>query len=299
MNDTATCRYGHSRRERKQNIRAFCFMIPGLVGLYIFFLKPFATVVGFSFSDNALTRRFAGFKNFTELFGNDAFRHAVLNSAFLALAGTFLLITASLPVAEFISHAKRFTSALKTIMMIPFIMPAASIALVFSMLTDHSRFLIGVFQAIGVGDSHSVSGQYAMLFILLLFLWKNMGYMVLLFGGSLLKADQNIIEAAKLDGAGVIRIFFEIKLRSISPSIVFGVLLSIMSSFGMYREVFLIYGSHPPASVYLISHYLSNTMGMMNYSKMSAAALVVMLSVVALSVILIAVEKRYGRGMEQ
>ena len=154
-------------------------------------------------------------------------------------------------------------SALKTIMMIPFIMPAASIALVFSMLTDHSRFLIGVFQAIGVGDSHSVSSQYAMLFILFLFLWKNMGYMVLLFGGSLLKADQNIIEAAKLDGAGVIRIFFEIKLRSISPSIVFGVLLSIMSSFGMYREVFLIYGSHPPASVYLISHYLSNTMGMM------------------------------------
>ncbi len=299
MKKTASGRHGKSAKEIKQDFILLCFMIPGLAGLFIFYLKPFGTVVSFSLSDNTLACEFVGITNFTEIFQNKAFRYAISNSAFLAVAGTAILIVSSLFMAEFISHAKWFTSPLKAIMLTPFVMPAASAALVFSMCTDHSRFFIGLFQAIGVGGSHSVSDDYAMLFILFLFLWKNTGYFVLLFSGSMINTDMNIIEAAKLDGAGVLRVFFDIKLRSISPSIVFALLLSVMSSFGMYREVFLIYGTHPPASVYLISHYLNNTMGEMNYSKMSAAALVVMLSVIILSVLLIAVERRYGKGMEQ
>ena len=299
MNSAAFFRSIYDHRQRRHNLRALGFMLPGLIGLCIFYIEPFFTVVRFSLCDNTVEHEFVGVSNFTELFENGSFRHAFYNSMILALLGTFVLIALSLSVAEFLSHAKWFTSVLKTIMLVPFVMPAACTALVCLMCTDHCDFFIGLFRQFGVGGKHSLSDEYALVLIMFLFLWKNMGYFVLLFCASMINVDQSVIEAACLDGAGVIRVFFKIKLRSISPSIVFALLLSVMSSFGMYREVFLIYGTHPPVSAYLISHYLNNTMHEMNYSKMSAAALLIMFCVIIMSVVFIAVEKRFGGGMEQ
>lgn len=299
MKDKAKHPLTPNRRDLIQNVRAFGFMLPGLAGLFVFYIRPFSTVVRFSFGDNTVTHSFVGTENFRALAENASFRYAIGNSAFLALAGTFFLIVLSLFTAELLSHAKHFTTIVKTVMLTPFVMPAACVALVYSVCTDHSRFFIKIFQAIGVGSSHSVADSYAIWFILLLFLWKNTGYFVLLFSGSMAKINHSILEAAKLDGAGTIRVFFDIKLRSVSPSVLFAILLSVMSSFGMYREVFLIYGSHPPKEAYLISHYLNNTMSNMNYSGMSAAALTVMLAVIILSVALISIERRLGKGMEQ
>ncbi len=286
-------------RTFRKNMTFFLFMLPALIGLILFYIKPFGTVVQFSFVDNAYAKNFAGFKNFSDLFQNASFLRALGNSGFLAVAGTVFLIALSLFIAELMTRAQWFSSALKTILLVPFVMPAACVALVFLLLVDHSEIMLKLFTALGIGSSSGLSNDYALYFVLFLFLWKHTGYFVLLFSGSLINVDQSVVDAARMDGAGNARIFFTIKLRAISPSVLFAVLLSVMSSFGMYREVYLMYGEHPPKTVYLISHFLHNTMLNTNYSKMSAAALIVMLLVILLSVVLIFVERRGGKDLER
>ncbi len=287
------------KRSLRRNILWFLFLVPSLAGLILFYLKPFGTVVQFSFVDNAYTKNFAGFTNFADLFQNKSFLRALGNSGFLAGLGTLLLIALSLLIAELMVRAQWFSSVLKTILLVPFVMPAACVALVFLLLVDHSEIMLKLFTALGIGSSSGLSNDYALYFVLFLFLWKHTGYFVLLFSGSLINVDQSVVDAARMDGAGNARIFFTIKLRAISPSVLFAVLLSVMSSFGMYREVYLMYGEHPPKTVYLISHFLHNTMLNTNYSKMSAAALIVMLLVILLSVVLIFVERRGGKDLER
>ena len=68
------------KKEKKQNLLAVLFMIPGIVGLFLFYLFPFGTVVRFSFSDNTVAKASVGFKNYVELFANDTFRLSITNS---------------------------------------------------------------------------------------------------------------------------------------------------------------------------------------------------------------------------
>ena len=103
---------------------------------------------------------------------------------------------------------------------------------------------------------------------------------------------------ANLDGAGRTRQFFTIKLRFLAPTIFFVVLMSLLASMKIFREVWLLTGSYPYETLYLLQHFMNNTFRTMDYQKLSAAALLLAVVMGALIAVLLGIERRLDRDTE-
>ena len=134
--------------------------------------------------------------------------------------------------------------------------------------------------------------------VILLFLWKNIGYDMILFLAALSNVPVDIQEMAMLEGAGSVRIFFQIKLRYIFPTILFVTILSLINSMKIFREVYLLTGKYPYDGLYLLQHFMNNTFESMDYQKLSAAALVMAAVMVIIIGLLFLVDNQLGKDVE-
>ena len=135
--------------------------------------------------------------------------------------------------------------------------------------------------------------------VVLLFLWKNVGYDMILFLAALSNVPTDIQEMAMLEGAGSVRIFFQIKLRYIFPTILFVTILSLINSMKIFREVYLLTGKYPYDGLYLLQHFMNNTFESMDYQKLSAAALVMAAVMVVIIGLLFLVDNKLGKDVEE
>jgi multiple sugar transport system permease protein len=122
---------------------------------------------------------------------------------------------------------------------------------------------------------------------------------MILFMSALANVPQPLLEAAAVDGASAFRRFWQIKLRFISPTLLFVTILSLLNSFKVFREVYLLTGDYPYKSLYLLQHFMNNTFKSLDYQKLSAAALIIALIITVIIGILFFTEGRFGRDIEQ
>jgi multiple sugar transport system permease protein len=135
--------------------------------------------------------------------------------------------------------------------------------------------------------------------IAVLFLWKNLGYNMILFLSALSGMPKDLLEVADLEGAGKLYKFFAIKLRYLSPTIIFVTILSMINSFKLFREVYLLTGDHPFNRLYLLQHYMNNTFKSLDYQKLSSAAIVMMVIMSVIIGALIFFDDRFGGDIEE
>ncbi|MBR3630850.1 MAG: sugar ABC transporter permease, partial [Oscillospiraceae bacterium] len=110
---------------------------------------------------------------------------------------------------------------------------------------------------------------------------------------------QDIIEVAQLEGASSFYTFLHIKLRYLSPTILFVTILSIISSFKMFREVYLLTGDYPFESMYLLQHFMNNTFNSLDYQKLSSAAVLLSIVMIVIIGILFVIERKFGEDVEE
>ena len=133
---------------------------------------------------------------------------------------------------------------------------------------------------------------------MLLFLWKNLGYNMILFMAALNNIPKEMLEAAELDGASGWCQLIHIKLRFLSPTVLFVTILSIISSFKVFREIYLLTGDYPYTGLYMLQHFMNNMFNNLDYQKLSAAAVLLALVIIVLVAILFAVENYFGKDVE-
>lgn len=109
--------------------------------------------------------------------------------------------------------------------------------------------------------------------LLVIFIWKYSGLCIMIIITALSSMDKQSLEAAKIDGAGVIKQAVFVTLPSIKPTIFFALILSIVNSLKIYRESYLLYGSHPDKSVYMLQNFFSNHFVKLNYQNILTAAI--------------------------
>ena len=131
--------------------------------------------------------------------------------------------------------------------------------------------------------------------VLLLYLWKNIGYHTILFTAALAAIPRTYIDMANLDGAGRTRQFYTVKLPFLAPTIFFVVLMSLIASMKIFREVYLLTGSYPYETLYLLQHFMNNTFRSMDYQKLSTAAILLALATSVVIAVLFVVERRLGK----
>ena len=288
-------------KRRAKNIRFFArskrylvFFLPSWIGILIFFIVPFGVVIWYSLLDNPVNKVFVGLQNFITTISNEAFQIAVKNTILFSLQAVPLAVILSLGLAVLLDCKIAFRSQLRTCLLSPMMVPVASVMLVWRILFDYHGIWNEWFQT-SVDWLMSNSGQFV---ILLLFLWKNLGYNMILFLASLSSIPKDAVEVAVLEGASSLRLFFKIKLRYLSPALFFVTLMSFVNSFKVFREVYIMTGDYPYESLYLLQHFINNTFRTLDYQKMSAAAVLISIAMIIIIGVLFLAENWFGKDVE-
>lgn len=239
----------------------------------VFILIPFTDVIRRSFFDN-IQGIFVGFSNYRTIFQNQAFLLAAGNTLRFVGCCIPLLLCLSLLIAVFLSRQRKFGSLLKSAFLIPMAIPVASIVLLWRLLFDtHGIFngLLALFQAPPVNWMGSSKAFWILTFS---YVWKNLGYDIVLWMAGLSGISEAIYEAARVDGAGEWQCFLRITLPNLLPSLFTISVLSLLNSFKVFREAYLVAGDYPDKSMYLMQHLLNNWFREMDFDKMAAASVV-------------------------
>lgn len=275
-----------------------CFLAPSLIGVLVFFLIPFMVVIYYSVVDNPISHNFVFLKNFQQLLGNTAFRRAASNTFKFSMIAVPLAVVLSLMLAVMLESRIPGKSLFRTFFLSPMMVPVASVVLIWQVLFDYNGAVNDWIRIFGVSQIDWIKSQYSMVVIVLLFLWKNLGYNMILFMAALSSIPKDIIEVTRLDTNSKWLIFWKIKLRYLSPTLLFVTIFSLINSFKIFREIYLLTNDYPYDSLYMLQHFMNNTFNNLDYQKLSAAAILMSIVVVIIIGILFILEDRFGKDVE-
>ena len=287
-----------SPERRADRLRSLCFLAPGLLGMGVFFILPFFVVVYYSLIDSTATRNFVGIENFIKLFNNSAFKMAANNTALFSAIAVPLAVIVSMALALMLEARIPMKSQFRTFFLSPMMVPVASVVLIWQVLFNYNGTVNVIITNLGLDRIDWLQSDYSMLVVVLLFLWKNLGYFMILFMAGLANIPKTLIEVAEVEGASDSYIFFNVKLRYLSPTILFVMILSLINSFKVFREVYLLTGDYPYEKLYMLQHFMNNTFRSLDYQKLSAAAVVMFIVMVIIIRILFWVEDAFGKDVE-
>lgn len=266
------------------------FLLPSFVGVAFFVLLPFLDVFKRSFT-TAVTGEFVGLQNYITVYENRAFRLAVGNTLRFTLVCLPLLLMLGLLAALLLTNRKQ-AQLLKSFFLLPMAMPAATIVLIWKMTFSENGFLNRLLSA----HTDYMGTGLAFWVLVFSYVWKNLGYTVVLWLAGILAIPEDYIQAAEVDGAGKVRIFFSIILPQLKGCMYTITVLSFLNSFKVFRESYLVSGAYPHESMYLLQHLFNNWFVYLELDKMAAAA--VCIGIVLLGVILL-LERLWEEGDEE
>lgn len=283
-----------SSRKHRKRLAGISFLLPGLCGVAVFYLIPFVDVIRRSFVQMA-SGSFCGLQNYKMVVENDAFRLAAKNTVRFVLVCLPLLLVLSLVLAFLVNElwtylTKRNRSglrrdqkqseesvnaligAIKAAYLLPLAIPAASVVLLWKLMFDRSGFVNGILHLCGLSavDWMNTGASFAVL--VFSYIWKNLGYTMILWLTGLSSVPQSVYEAAEMDGAKKSVQFFKITLPLIRPMIFTIVVLSFLNSFKVFREAYLVAGNYPQEDIYLLQHLFNNWFLSLSVDKMAAAS---------------------------
>ena len=284
--------------KRQDRLNSLAFLSPSLIGVGVFFVVPFCVVVYYSLIDSSATKNFVGLENFKKLFSNSAFTLAVKNTLNFSFVAVPLAVILAIVLALMLEARIPMKSQFRSFFLSPMMVPVASVVLIWQVLFNYNGSINELLALFGKEKVDWLLSDHAQTVVMLLFLWKNLGYNMILFMAGLANIPKELLEVADVEGASELYKFFAIKLRYLSPTVLFVTILSLINSFKVFREVYLLAGDYPFETLYMLQHFMNNTFKSLDYQKLSAAAVVMALFLVVLIWLLFKVEDWFGKDVE-
>ena len=289
---------GSNRRTRRGKRISVLYLLPSVIGVLLFFVLPFLIVVYYSVVDNPINHEFVFLDNFIMVFHNAAFQQAAKNTMMFSVTAVPLAVILSLLLAMMLESKIPFQSQFRTFFLSPMMVPIASVVLIWQVLFHYNGMVNEIIGWFGIDKIDWLNSSYAQVVIVVLFLWKNLGYNMILFMAALSSIPKDIVEVAVLESASPFQIFWHIKLRYMSSTILFVTIMSLINSFKVFREIYLLKGDYPYDTMYMLQHFMNNTFGKLDYQKMSAAAIMMAIVMVIIIGILFLTENYFGKDVE-
>ena len=278
--------------KKSEKITEISFLAPSVTGVLLFFILPFFVVVYYSVIDNPINHEFVFFDNFVSIVQNEAFLMAAKNTTLFSVIAVLSLLLALL-----LDSKIPFKSQLRASFLCPMMVPTASIVLVWQVMFHKYGTVNQLLEVFEIESVDWLKTPLGMTVVILMFLWKNLGYNMILFLAAISNIPNDILEVATLEGAGAFYKFFHLKLRYLSPTILFVTVLSLINSFKIFREVYLLTGDYPD-SLYMIQHFMNNTFSLLEYQKLSSSAIIMSLVMVVVIAFLFIAEYWFGKDVE-
>ena len=287
-----------NRTDRLQVRAPALLLAPSLTGVAVFYLIPFAEVIRRSFTD-APGHRFVGLANYQSVLSNSAFRTAAFNTArFLCVCIPALLIL-SLGMALLTRAAGRYGRLYQTSFLLPLAIPVASIVLLWNVLFSQTGLINAILQALGAQPVDFMGTGAAFWVLIATYLWKNSGYDMVLWAAGLDRIPTAQYEAAAVDGANGWQTFRWITWPGLAPTLGLTALLSLINSFKVFREAYLVAGQYPHESMYLLQHLFNNWFLNLELGRITAAAVLIVGGLLALAGLFMAGKHLFQRKRKQ
>ena len=226
----------------------------------------------------AVTEEWTGLHNYELVFANQAFRLAVKNTVRFTLVCLPLLIGIGLFLSVQLSRLKK-VQLIKSLFLLPMAMPAATVVLIWKMIFAKQGFLNAGLLLAGLlpeGAMPDYMGTGASFWVLVFsYIWKNLGYTMVLWLAGIFSVSEGLTEAARVDGATKRQCFWYVIFPNLKGSLYTITVLSFLNSFKVFREAYLVAGSYPHESMYLLQHLFNNWFVNLELDKMAASAVCV------------------------
>lgn len=278
------------KKKKKHTSDAFhigdlAFLLPSLLGVSIFVLIPFLDVIRRSFL-NVVGNKIVYFQNYKNVIENTAFQTAVKNTGIFMAVAIPLLILLSMVIAIMLNEGMKGAGLYKTGFLLPMAIPVASVVLILRALFYKNGYVSAIYAAFGGTPKNWLSTGYSIWILVGIYVWRNLGYNVVLWLAGLAGIPKALQEAAEMDGANTLQRFWYVTMPNLLPSLYMISVLAILNSFKVFREGYLISGNYPDRHMYLIQHIFNNWFRELSLGKMAAAAVLVCLVILLLIVIL-------------
>lgn len=259
----------------RQERRAAALLLgPSLAGVAVFYLLPFLEVVRRSFTD-ALGRRFVGLFNYKTVLANSAFRTAASNTARFLCVCIPALLALSLAMALLVRAAGKRGKVFSVSFVLPLAVPVASVVLLWKVLFAQNGLANTLLTSLGAQPVDFMGTGAAFWVLIATYLWKNSGYDMVLWAAGLERIPKSQYEAAAVDGANAWQAFWAVTWPGLGPTFGLTALLSLINSFKVFREAYLVAGSYPHESMYLLQHLFNNWFLSLELGRITAAAVIV------------------------
>ena len=283
---------------QKRKLISWLFLLPSFIGVVLFFVAPFGVVIYYSLINNPIQQEFVGFTNYINVWKNAAFKQASYNTLVFSFLAVPLAVLLSLFLAAVMESRIPFKSYFRTFFLSPLMVPTASVVLIWQVMFHYNGIVNNFRMFFGEDKIDWLKSDKAYVVIIALFLWKNLGYNMILFMAALASIPKDLLEVAALEHANKWQVFWIVKVRYMSSTILFVAIMSLISSFKVFREVYLMSGDYPYSTLYMLQHFMNNTFASLDYQKLSSAAIIMFIVVTALVYAMYAVENFFGRDIE-
>lgn len=268
------------------------FLAPGIIGFGMFYIWPFCVSLYYSTLSRPVNGVFVGVKNYVEMFQNAAYLKGLTNTVRFIGISVPLSMALSLMLALVIKNMLRNKEFFTLLFLIPLVIPSGSMVTFWKTLLARDGALNGLLHAFGYAGQNWLDSDLTFWVIVAIFTWKTLGFNMILFISGLVSIPVEYYEAARVDGARPSQVFFRITLPQLSAFVVLIVILSIINSFKVFREIYLLTGSYPHESIYTLQHFMNNMFASLNYPKLTTATTILVVLITALTQSLLRLERR-------
>jgi len=253
---------------KKKAVTGLLFILPSLLGMVVFVIAPFFMSVYYTFTQGITEVAFVGLGNFIDLFGNPTFTLAVKNTVIFIGIGVPLVFIIALSLSFMMMNSK-FVVA-RWALLTPLMVPISTVIIGWQFLFD--RLGNGILEKLGLQTINFFGEKYAMAVIIMMLVWKNIGYLVVIFTSAISVIPQEYQEVFRLESKSQVKYGTMVVLPLITPMAFFAIIISIMNSFKIFREIHALYGENVPKSIYMLQHFMNNNFLKLNYQRLSSAA---------------------------
>lgn len=278
--------------ETRITLQAYAFLFPSLLGLLAFLFVPVVVVAILSFFDWGLISdpHFIGLQNYVKLLQSPAVHQSLLVTAYFVLLNIPLQTILALLFALFMNKRLPGIGAFRTLFAVPWMATPVAMGIVWQWIFDPQYGALNNF--LGLFGIHELawltSQQLALPAIAIVTIWGNVGYTMLFFLAGLQGIPEHLYEAAYMDGAKPVQVFFRITLPLLNPVMFFVLVTDLISSFQLFDTVYAMTKGGPAGSTNVLNYYIFQEAFQFFHAGYASALSMLLFAILMLATLLLA-----------
>ncbi len=254
---------------RKKSV--LLFLLPGFGLLLVFQIIPFFSGIRYSVTDGSKDMLFVGLDNYLMLWKNSMFQLGLKNTLELSVICAPLLWLLSLLLALCLQSILPWGETFRSFVLMPYLAPSSAMLMIWLILFDNGGPVNRMLLAVGLDRVLWLESSALRVPIVLMFLWKNIGFCTIIFLAALQAVPEALYEYATLEGAGFLTRTFRVALPQILPTAFLVFVFAWLNAFKVFQETYIIAGAYPDPSVYTLQHYMNNMFSKLDFQMVTAA----------------------------